>query len=133
MNKIHPLVLVDTNVWIRFFRNEVGRHPLSNLIEEKRVATHSSVIGELCVGNLPARGTMIEYLCSLPRGQEIDFQEALGFIEDKQLFGLGLQWDDLLIFGSALLQKTPLWTEDRRLLKIAQECGIAWEGDPQNE
>jgi predicted nucleic acid-binding protein len=131
MSRFHPIVLVDTNVWIRFFRNVEGNHPLSLLIDEGKVATHSCVIGELCVGNLPERNVMIQYLKSLPLGPEIDIEEAIGLIEAKGLFGKGLQWNDILIFGSALIQKIPLWTEDRRLLELATEHGIAWEGDPQ--
>jgi predicted nucleic acid-binding protein len=131
MPRFHPTVLVDTNVWIRFFRNVEGNHPLSLLIDEGKVATHSCVIGELCVGNLPERNVMIQYLKSLPQGPEIDIEEAIGLIEAKGLFGKGLQWNDILIFGSALIQKIPLWTEDRRLLELATEHGIAWEGDPQ--
>ena len=130
MSRFHPTVLVDTNVWIRFFRNVEGNHPLSLLIDEGKVATHSCVIGELCVGNLPERSVMIQYLKSLPQGPEIDIDEALGLIEAKGLFGKGLQWNDILIFGSALIQKIPLWTEDRRLFELATEHGIAWEGDP---
>ncbi len=131
MSRFQPLVLVDTNVWIRFFRNKEGIHPLSPLIDEGRVSTHSCVIGELCVGNLPERSVMIQYLKSLPQGPEIDTNEAIGLIEAKGLFGKGLQWNDILIFGSALIQKIPLWTEDRRLLDLATEYGIAWESDPQ--
>jgi hypothetical protein len=122
---------VDTNVWIRFFRNKEGIHPLSALIDEGRVATHSCVIGELCIGNLPERIVMIQYLKSLPQGPEINIEEALGLIEAKGLFGKGLHWNDILIFGSALIQKIPLWTEDRRLLELATEYRITWEGDPQ--
>ncbi len=125
-------VLVDTNVWIRFFRNDKGTHPLSALIEDGKVATHSCVIGELCVGNLPERDVMIQYLKSLPRSPEIDLDEALGLIEAKGLFGKGLQLNDILIFGSALIQKIPLWTEDRRLLELATDYGIAWQGDSQS-
>lgn len=131
MSRFDPPVLVDTNVWIRFFRNVEGTHPLSLLIDEGKVATHSCVIGELCVGNLPERSVMIQYLKSLPQGPEIDIEEALGLIEAKGLFGKGFQWNDVLIFGTALIQKIPLWTEDRRLLELATEHGIAWEGDPQ--
>ena len=132
MSRFHSRVLVDTNVWIRFFRNDDGIHPLSALIDEGRVATHTCVIGELCVGNLPGRDVMIQYLKSLPQGPELDIDEALGLIEAKGLFGKGLQWNDILIFGSALIQKIPLWTEDRRLLELATEYGITWEGDPQS-
>lgn len=131
MIKFHPLVLVDTNVWIRFFRKDGDGHPLATLISEGRVSTHTSVIGELCMGNLPRRNLMIEYLQSLPQGSEIDFTEALTLIEMQNFFGKGLQWNDILIFGSALIQKIPIWTEDRRLLELAAQYGIAWEGDPQ--
>jgi predicted nucleic acid-binding protein len=130
MSRFDPTVLVDTNVWIRFFRNVEGTHPLSLLIDEGKVATHSCVIGELCLSNLPERSVMIQYLKSLPQGPEIDTDEAIGLIETKGLFGKGLQLNDVLIFGTALIQKIPLWTENHRLLELATEYGIAWKGDP---
>lgn len=57
------MVLVDTSVWIEFLRQ--GNNRLGELLEQGEVATHSLVIGELHVGNIPKRRNFL-YLLLAP-------------------------------------------------------------------
>lgn len=117
-------VLVDTNVWVDFLRqsNEV----LRELLQEGRVSTHPCVIGELFVGSLAHRGMMMEFMQGLPKVAEAEPGETLAFIENRRIWGRGLQWNDAILLASALVDGTALWTLDRRLAAAAEELGISW-------
>lgn len=118
-------ILADTNVWIDFFRT--GDALLSEILEQDFLACHEVVIGELASGNLPDRKQTIKDLQLLHCVPNSAFEETLGFIEARRLFGLGLQWNDLVILSSALAEgELLLWTRDRRLAEVAADMGIGF-------
>ena len=117
-------VLVDTNVWIDFLR--VPLPELRELLKRRRVITHPCVIGEVMAGIPPQRGTIRQFLLSLPLTVEADFREVLRMIETRGLAGRGLQWNDALLLASAKLSAARLWTRDRRLAAAAEGFGIGW-------
>ena len=51
------MILVDTSVWIDFFRGRTRAGSLEGLLEDNEVLLHSSVLGELVLGGL---GTLRE-------------------------------------------------------------------------
>lgn len=119
------MVIADTNIWCDFFRH--GDRTLASLIENDFLAIHPLIIGELSVGMLPNRKQTIKDLQNLPTIRTISDTEALTMIEERQLFGQGVQWNDILILGAVLT--TPgalLWTRDRRLAAIATDYQISY-------
>ena len=119
-------VLVDTNIWIEFLKQPLPE--LGELIAEERVVTHPCVIGEVLVGNVQQRPVIRQFLLSLPLAVEADFTEVLAMIESRNLFGRGLQWNDVLLLAAAKLTSAHLWTRDKRLAEAAEEFGIGWTG-----
>lgn len=121
-----PRVLIDTNLWVDFLRQ--SNPTMQDLLREDLVATHSCVIGELFVGSLSRRPLMHDFMQRLPKVEEAEPMEALVLIERRNLWGIGLQWNDVLILASAKISGVALWTLDRRLAKAAEDLGVAWSG-----
>lgn len=118
------MVLVDTSVWIEFFRK--GNPRLEGLLNEANVAIHPFIIGELACGNIKNRKEILNLLQTLDTSQEISLQELLHFIEINKLQGKGIGFTDVHILASSLLADYMLWTNDKKLHSIAQRMGIAY-------
>lgn len=116
------MILVDTSVWISHLRE--GNPSLEKILGDGEVACHAFVIGELACGNLKRRSEILSLLRELPQVIEVDYEEALQFLERNRLFGKGLGFIDVHLLASALLTGVPLWTLDRKLGDVAHELGI---------
>jgi predicted nucleic acid-binding protein len=57
----------------------------------------------------------------------VDNDEALYFIEEKQLMGLGIGIVDVHLLASAIMINIPLWTNDKRLREIAKRLDILYK------
>lgn len=111
------MVLVDTSVWISHFRK--GEPRLVELLENDRVLTHSSIIGELALGNLRKRGEILAALSNLPRAVSATDDEVLAMIEKHDLAGSGISWIDAHLLAAALLSSVQIWSLDRSLAAVA--------------
>lgn len=118
------LVLVDTSVWIAHWRSPVAA--MSTLLRTQDVVTHSVVLGELAVGNLRDRSSILRDLRILLDATECPPAETLRFLEARRLFGLGLSWSDVQLIAAAEFNGIPLWTLDQRLHRAVENLGLAW-------
>lgn len=118
------MVLVDTSVWIVHFR--LGESCLEALLVEGKVACHPFIIGELACGNISKRKEILGLLEALPEAVEVSHEEALHFIEQNKLMGIGLGYVDVHILASARLSGIPIWTKDRLLKASADRMNIAF-------
>ncbi|TAN64580.1 MAG: type II toxin-antitoxin system VapC family toxin [Methylobacter sp.] len=118
------MVLVDTSVWIDHLRN---REPLLvKLLQSNNVLGHPFVRGELALGNLPQRQTILGLLDNLPQAPVVFADEINPFIEAHTLFGVGIGFIDVHLLGSAQLAiNAKLWTRDKRLLAVASQFSLA--------
>ena len=116
------MILVDTSVWVQHLR--VGKSRLASLLEDNRVLTHPFVIGELALGNLDDRASILELLGNLPGAAAATQEEVLRLIGKRQLAGSGIGWVDAHLLASALLEEVPLWTLDRRLSAVASQLDL---------
>jgi predicted nucleic acid-binding protein len=117
-------VLADTPIWIKHFMQ--SNADLRRLVIAQGVYIHSSIIGELIVGNLPNRSKTIPDLYTLPRVAEIPADAVLLFIEQHTLFGKGLSWVDAQLLAASVTENIPLWTVDVRLQSAAQQFNLAF-------
>ena len=118
-------IIVDTHIWIAFLKTP--DELLKSLLKQKKIAVHSTIIGELCVGNLPRKPLIRQLLITLPRPRELEFEEALHFLNARKLNRKGLQWKDVLILGSASASGSLVWTNDRRLAVAARELNLSFD------
>lgn len=117
------MILVDTSVWIDHLR--AGDAGLARLLEAGLVATHPLVVGELAMGNLHARDTVLALLGKLPQAIAATDDEVLAHITRHRLFGIGIGYADAhLLASTQLTAGTSLWTRDRRLRAAADRLGI---------
>ncbi len=119
------MVLVDTSVWIKHFRD--GSTQLSELLQQGTVVCHPFVIGELACGHLQNRQEILTSLERLPTAEVATHTEILAFIEKHQLMGKGLGLIDIHLLASSLLSSIPLWTRDKRLQQAAKELGVHYK------
>lgn len=118
------MILVDTSVWIDHFR--VGEPALATLLHDGRVLMHPFVLGELALGNLRQRVTILDALHDLPRALAAMDHEVLRFISRHQLHGQGIGYLDAHLLASAsLMPGTRLWTRDKRLHQAATKLALA--------
>jgi predicted nucleic acid-binding protein len=121
------VILVDTSVWVDHFR--VGDKALGELLDAGMVLAHPFVIGELLLGNLRRRRTILESISDLPQSVVATDAEVLRFIERQALFGRGVGYLDVhLLAAVRLTAGAVLWTRDRRLHGIAEQLGLAISG-----
>ncbi len=119
-------VLADTNIWCKYFR--YGNPLLSQLIENDFLAVHPIVIGELAVGNLKARDQTIYDLQAFPMVKVASNEETHFLLSKHELWGKGIQWNDLLILASVIASPGKLlWTQDRRLAEIAKSFSVSYD------
>lgn len=118
------MILVDTSIWIDHFRHR-DEH-LIQLLQAGRVISHTFIIGELALGCLKNRNTILDSLKDLPQAVVATDTEVMRFIDENTLFGKGIGFIDAHLLAAARL--TPgsrLWTRDKRLLTVAATLNLA--------
>jgi predicted nucleic acid-binding protein len=117
------MILVDTSVWIDHFRH--GDPLLSKLLQDRQILAHPFVIGELALGSLRQRDTILAALRGLPHSLVASDGEVQTFIERHTLFGTGIGYIDAhLLAGTFLSAGARLWTRDKRLRDIAVRLAV---------
>jgi predicted nucleic acid-binding protein len=118
------MILVDTSVWIDHLRS--GDETLAKLLNAGSVLTHPFVIGELALGDLRHRETVLTLLQGLAFAATASDVEALAFISRHGLAGRGIGYIDAhLLAATRLTAGAALWTRDKRLAGIADDLGLA--------
>jgi len=118
------MILVDTSIWIDHLHRSDAT--LSVLLNESQVCTHPMIIGELALGSLRDRSTVLRLLSDLPSAPVATHAEVLLFVDGHALYGSGLSLVDAHLLAAARLSAADrLWTRDRRLRLAADELGVA--------
>jgi predicted nucleic acid-binding protein len=118
------MILVDTSVWIDHLR--ASDEQLTHLLVAGQVLVHPFVTGELALGNLRNRDTLLGALQDIAQAPVATEPEVLRFIGQKGLFGLGIGYIDAhLLAAVMLIPGSLLWTRDKRLLTASVQLGIA--------
>lgn len=117
------MILVDTSVWIDHLRR---REPvLVDLLTNARVCTHAMVVGELALGSLRSRRSVLASLDRIPKTPLATAAEVRVLVEAHALSGIGLSLVDAHLLASLRLSGVDrLWTRDRSLRSAAQRLGV---------
>lgn len=120
------MVLVDSSVWIEHLRS--GSVTLERLLFHSQVQIHPFIYGELALGSLRERKTVLEALRNLPRAIHAQDTEVIQFIDNHSLYGAGIGYVDAhLLTSVALTPGTLLWTRDKKLRAVAATLGLTWK------
>ena len=118
------MILVDISVWVDHLR--VSDKVLIGLLDGGMVLAHPFVMGELALGNLSQRETVLSALSDLPRAVVATDAEVLHFVDRHKLFGRGVGYIDIhLLVAVRLTAGAELWTRDKRLHGVALQLGLA--------
>jgi predicted nucleic acid-binding protein len=118
------MILADTNVWIKHFRDSDAE--LISQLNIGFVVCHPFIIGALACGNLGNRAEILTLLQALPLSPVVEDTEILEFIENNSLMGRGLGYVDIHLLASVIIGNIVLWTYDRRLNAAAIELGVSY-------
>lgn len=118
------MILVDTSIWIDHLHR--SQAALSALLNEAQVCTHPMIIGELALGSLRDRQTILGLLTDLPSMPPATHAEVVAFVEVHALYGIGLSLVDAHLLAALRLSSGErLWTRDRRLRLAADKLGVS--------
>ena len=116
------MILADTSIWIDHFRHSDAE--LRRIIEDDMLLCHPFVIGELALGSLRARATVLALLAAQRQAAVATHDEIMAMIERHRLFGMGIGHTDAHLLASVLLERgAALWTRDKRLRAAAERAG----------
>jgi predicted nucleic acid-binding protein len=117
------MILVDTSVWIDHLRE--ADEILQRLLDCDQVITHPFVIGEIALGSLKNRRTILASLADLPKAAVATESEVLRYIDASTLSGKGIGYVDVHLLASAKLSTdVKIWTRDKKLKSAALESGL---------
>lgn len=116
------MTIVDSSSWINHFHRT--NPELLRLLEEKSVCVHPFVIGEIACGRLGQRDRVLNRLRRQHRAPVVDTEEVFQLIEDRNLYGRGLNFVDTNLLASALTGGCRVMTSDARLARAADELGL---------
>ncbi len=117
------MILIDSSVWINHLR--APNAGVSALLDDGAALTHRFVIGELALGSIKDRQTVIAALGELPHAPVATDAEVLALIETHALHGSGVGYIDAHLLAATLLAHATLWTAEKRLAAMAQRLGVA--------
>jgi predicted nucleic acid-binding protein len=111
--------LVDTSVWMDFWRGRAAAGGLADLLRDGTVLLHPWVLGEIALAGLGARReALLQDLAVLPAAPVVADHELLSFVAHHRLHGAGIGLVDAQLLAAARLVRAELWTGDQRLHRI---------------
>jgi predicted nucleic acid-binding protein len=118
------MILADTSIWIDHFRHVDAE--LRRIIEDDRLLCHPSVIGELALGSLRDRRSVMAFLAAQREAVVATHDEVMTMIDRHGIFSMGIGYTDAHLLTSILLdQRAALWTRDKRLRAAAEKAGAS--------
>lgn len=116
------MILVDTSLWLRFFRGEEAGLVVKSWIGSDGVLVHPYVKGELLLGGLSQRNASL--MGSLPECEAAILGDTLDLIRSEDLAGKGIGFVDAALLTSALDAQAAIATLDESLAECARRLGI---------
>jgi predicted nucleic acid-binding protein len=117
------VILVDSSIWVDHLR--AANTTMIRLLDNAEVLGHPFVVGELALGNLPRRVSLLRDLNDLPAAAVATHEEAMLLLEREQLHGQGVGYVDLhLLAATRLTPGARLWSRDNRVGAAAERLGL---------
>lgn len=115
------MILAETSIWIDHFRRSNAE--LRVFIENDDLLCHPVVIGELALGSLRDRRTVLSFLAAQRQATVATHDEVMDMIDQHELFSMGIGYADAHLLASTLMEDgARLWTNDKRLRAAAEKA-----------
>lgn len=121
-------ILVDTSIWIDYFRGGDRSDRLDHLIDENLIVTNDVILTEL-IPSLKLRNqhrlvSLLGEIEKLPL--EIDWESVIGFQYHCLKSGAnGVGIPDLIIAHNAMANDCPVYSLDRHFRLMSEVIGVA--------
>ncbi|MFC1670239.1 PIN domain-containing protein [Spirochaetota bacterium] len=115
------MTLVDTSVWVSFFKGEKNALALKNIIVEGNVIIHPYILGELLLAGLSK--TNEDLMKSLNFCNIIKENDIYEFIKKYEAYTYGMGWVDINLAASIFANSYELFSFDSNLQKISKKLG----------
>lgn len=116
------MILVDTSIWIPFFRAETDIvRLLKGELDRQEIVAAECVFGELLQGAKARRERQIiaAYWQNLPKRDENGLWIEAGRLSSQErLFAKGVGLIDAFLIAYARQHRTTIWSLDRKLLAV---------------
>lgn len=121
------MILLDTSLWIGYFIGKIPEGRVESLLLDKQIMGHPWVTAELLLGHLSFKQKrVLTDLSLLQQVSEYPLEDILPFIEKENLRGKGIGLVDVQLLYGCLVENVLLWTQDKKLKKLAQSYDIAF-------
>jgi len=120
-------VLIDTSVWVEYFRNGNNCEPLDVLIDENLVATNDLVLAELIPYlKIRKQRTIIKLLSSINNlSMAINWDQIMDFQYECLKNGInGIGIPDLIIAQNAKQNNCPIYSLDKHFIALKNVVNI---------
>lgn len=118
-------VIADSSIWIDHINK--GDRQLADQLKRRRIALHPMIIGEVALGSIANRQSVLEELHALPQAQPASHAEVMAMIEWLKLFSCGIGYVDAhLLATTRHMPEGRLWTRDKHLHAQAERLDIAF-------
>lgn len=118
-------IIADSSIWIDHINK--GDAELAAQLKRRRIVLHPMIIGELALGSIANRRSVLEELHALPQARSASHAEVMAMIEWLELFNCGIGYVDAHLLAAARqLLNGQLWSRDKRLLAQADRLGLAF-------
>ncbi len=118
-------IIADSSIWIDHLNK--GDAELAAQLKRRRIALHPMIIGEVALGSIANRSTVLDELHALPQAKPAAHAEVMAMIEWLELFACGIGYVDAHLLAAARqLSGGRLWTRDKRLRAQAERLALAF-------
>jgi hypothetical protein len=114
------MILIDTSVWIEFFRQNDGyTERIKSLLEAREIITIEPVFAELLFGvrHKKDKDMILSYWQILPRIEfgTTSMLKAAEFVNDNNFYHTGIGLMDAIIMKSVIDGNHTIWTLDKKI------------------
>lgn len=113
------MIIIDTSVWISFFKGENKALEVKNHIIENNVILHPFILGELLLGGVSSKTESL--ILSLPTSRVFEYETIFEFIKKYKIQKSGLGWVDVNIIASAMGENYKILTFDKKLSELCRK------------
>lgn len=113
------MIIIDTNVWVSFFKGEKKALWIKDTIIENQTILHPFIYGELLLGGISDKTEFL--LQTLEMAKVLDQNLVYRFIKENKLNSKGIGWVDVNILMLALSEKHQIYTYDENLLQLCRD------------